>query len=172
MVKNYTNTSTYLLNNGCVNSTEGSQNVRFTQSAGGFSIIELMVVLAIIALLLTVVAPRYQGSISSSKEIVLKENLSTIRRALDQHYADTGKFPTKLEDLVAAKYLRNLPVDPLTNRNDSWILIGTNSLPIQAKDQLQNAPSQADTSQMTAVIQDIRSGAAGFSQDGGAFSAW
>jgi general secretion pathway protein G len=143
-----------------------------TRIAAGFSMIELMVVLAIIALLLTIVAPRYQGSIATSKEIVLKENLSTIRKALDQYYADKGKFPTKLDDLVTAQYLRILPIDPITNKNDSWILIGANAQPMQVREPTTSEAAKTTLTQTNAAIHDVRSGALGESKDGGAFNTW
>jgi general secretion pathway protein G len=135
----------------------------------GFSMIELMVVLAIIAILLTLVAPRYLGSVASGKETVLKENLSTVRRAIDQHFADRGAFPKKLEDLVTLQYLRSLPIDPITNSSESWILIGENAAPIEV---VSNSSSTAPPLGAGKPIRDVKSGAPGSARDGELFSKW
>src|SRR5258706_12914630 len=89
----------------------------------GFTLIELLVALAIIALLLSLAVPRYFGSLSRAEEAVLKENLTSMRDALDKHYADTGKYPASLEDLVTKKYLRNVPTDPVTQSQSTWIVV-------------------------------------------------
>lgn len=89
----------------------------------GFTLIELLVVFAIIATLLSLVAPRYFQSIDHSKEAALQENLATLRKALDQFQDDTGRYPATLEDLVTAKYLRKVPLDPVTESVDTWILV-------------------------------------------------
>jgi general secretion pathway protein G len=78
----------------------------------GFTLIELLVALAVIALLLSIVTPRYFGSVSKTEEAVLKENLHVMRDALDKHFADAGRYPDALADLVAKHYLRNIPNDP------------------------------------------------------------
>ena len=80
----------------------------------GFTLIELTIVLALIALLLTIAVPRYFHSIDNGKLNVQRQNLATIRDALDKFYGDQGKYPDELEDLVKKKYLRAIPVDPVT----------------------------------------------------------
>ena len=87
----------------------------------GFTLIELMVVLTIIALLLSLVVPDYIGRVRHAEEAVLKENLVLMRDALDKHYADAGRYPASLEDLVAKRYLRSIPPDPLTGTSASWV---------------------------------------------------
>jgi general secretion pathway protein G len=89
----------------------------------GFTLVELMVVLAIIALLVSIVAPHYAGRVTRAEETVLRENLALMRDALDQHYADAGRYPERIEDLVERRYLRALPVDPLTQRSDTWVAV-------------------------------------------------
>lgn len=88
-----------------------------------FTLIELLVVFAIIATLLSLVAPRYFKSIDHAKEVALRENLVTLRDALDKYYDDTGRYPNALDDLVSAKYLRSIPVDPVTDSQSSWIIL-------------------------------------------------
>jgi general secretion pathway protein G len=118
----------------------------------GFTLIELLVVMAIIATLLTLVVPRYYQHLERSKEAVLHENLATVRDAIDQYHADAGAWPSTMETLVEGRYLRALPIDPITERADTWQLI----------------PPPDGTS----GIYDIRSGAEGVSLDGRAYSDW
>ncbi|MDX8253084.1 type II secretion system protein [Acinetobacter pittii] len=80
----------------------------------GFTIVELLVVLAIIALLLSIVVPRYIDKIDESKEVALRQNLSSLRHSIDKFYADKGYYPEKLNDLVEKRYLREVPIDPIT----------------------------------------------------------
>jgi len=103
--------------------------------------------MAIVALLLTIAVPRYFGSLNKSKDVILQENLKVIRVTLDKFYADKGHYPDRLDELVEQKYLRSVPVDPITDSVQTWILI-------PAKD--------ADTK----GIFDVKSGAIGKSIDG------
>lgn len=89
----------------------------------GFTLIELLVVLGIVALMLTLAVPRYFPSVDSAKEALLAENLRNVRATLDHYYGDTGRYPDSLEQLVEKKYLRSLPLDPLTNSSTSWVLV-------------------------------------------------
>lgn len=90
---------------------------------GGFTLIELLVVLAIIAVMLTLALPRYYGQLDASKEAVLRENLRATRDVLDRFYADTGRYPEGLEELVERRYLRGLPIDPSTDSTATWVLV-------------------------------------------------
>ncbi len=85
--------------------------------------IELLVVLAVIALLLTMALPRYFNSIDTAKEVILTENLRLARETIDKFYANTGRYPGSLTELVEKKYLRALPVDPITESTTSWIIV-------------------------------------------------
>lgn len=119
----------------------------------GFTLIELLVVLAIIATLLSIVAPRYVHQSDRAKEAALKQNLSVMRRALDEYYSDTGRYPETLGALTEHRYLRALPLDPVTNRPDSWI------------------PVMGDGEDDKCIV-DVKSGAAGTALDGSAYRAW
>lgn len=90
------------------------------EHATGFTLVELMVVLTVIALLLSIVVPDYVGRVKRAEEAVLQENLMLMRDALDKHYADAGKYPASLEELVAKRYLRAIPKDPFTQSATSW----------------------------------------------------
>lgn len=89
----------------------------------GFTLVELMVVLAIIALLVSVVVPDYVGRMRRAEETVLQENLALMRDSLDKHYADTGKYPNTIEELVAKHYLRAIPKDPFTQSASTWVAV-------------------------------------------------
>lgn len=90
--------------------------------SSGFTLIELIVVLAIVALLVTVAAPRYFRSIDKTKETVLRSNLAVTRDALDKFYGDKGRYPGSLEELVQERYLRSLPYDPIADSSTDWII--------------------------------------------------
>jgi general secretion pathway protein G len=92
----------------------------------GFTLVELMVVLTVIGLLLSVVVPDYVGRVKRAEEAVLKENLVVMREALDKHYADAGKYPGTLDELVVKRYLRAIPADPFTQSASSWIAVPHN----------------------------------------------
>jgi general secretion pathway protein G len=119
----------------------------------GFTLIELMVVMAIVATLLTLALPRYFGSLDKSKEAVLKENLFQMREAISRYYADKGKYPESLDGLATEKYLRKVPLDPITESTATWLLV------------------QPEDPQKGGVY-DVRSGAPGKSRDGSEFSQW
>ncbi|MEW6590730.1 MAG: prepilin-type N-terminal cleavage/methylation domain-containing protein [Pseudomonadota bacterium] len=89
----------------------------------GFTLIELLVVLAIVATLLTLAVPRYFQHVERSKEAVLKENLATVRDAIDKYHADTNTWPATLETLAERRYLRTVPTDPITERADTWQIV-------------------------------------------------
>ena len=89
----------------------------------GFTLVELMVVLTVIALLLSIVVPDYVGRVRRAEEAVLKENLVALRDALDKHYADAGKYPGNLDELVAKRYLRAIPPDPFTQSPSTWVAV-------------------------------------------------
>ena len=95
----------------------------FRRARAGFTLIELLVVLAIVALLLTLAVPRYLPRIDGAKETILADNLRNTREVIDQFYSDTGRYPDSLEQLVEKKYLRSVPVDPVTDSTGTWIVV-------------------------------------------------
>jgi general secretion pathway protein G len=94
-----------------------------SRRGGGFTLIELLVVLGIIALLLTLAVPRYFPSVDRTKEVILSDNLRNMRLTIDQYYDDTGRYPDSLDQLVEKKYLRDMPVDPITDSTTTWVLV-------------------------------------------------
>jgi general secretion pathway protein G len=93
---------------------------RRLRGASGFTLIELLIVVSIIGILATLAAPSYQASVIKAREAALRQDLFTLRDVLDQHRADQGKYPSSLETLVSAGYLRAIPKDPFTDSTTSW----------------------------------------------------
>jgi general secretion pathway protein G len=124
----------------------------------GFTFIELMIVMAIIAVLMAVAVPIYTRSIQRSKESVLKNNLFTLRTVIDEYTYDKQKAPQTLQDLVADGYLRQVPMDPITGSNDTWKLI----MEDQGNTVNQSMPG----------IFDVRSGSDLTSLEGTQYSEW
>lgn len=93
---------------------------RVCRADKGFTLVELMIVVAIVGILTTISIPSYHTSLMKARETVLRQDLFTMREVLDQHRADQGKYPSSLGALVAAGYLRTVPKDPFTNSTDTW----------------------------------------------------
>jgi general secretion pathway protein G len=89
----------------------------------GFTLIEMLIVMAIVALLLTLALPRYWGALDKAKDVALQDNLKVLRSAIDQFNADKGHYPESLQELVEKKYLRSVPPDPITESIQTWIMI-------------------------------------------------
>jgi general secretion pathway protein G len=90
------------------------------RSQRGFTLIELLIVMSIIGILASIVVPNYKRNLIKAREAVLMEDLHQMRRAIDAYFADNISYPESLEDLVASKYLRDLPRDPFTQETDTW----------------------------------------------------
>ena len=119
----------------------------------GFTLIELLVVMAIIATLLSIAAPRYFGQVDVAREKALAQSLEVMRDAIDKFRADTGKYPATLNELVEKRYLRKLPLDPITESVETWELV---------------PPPDPNES----GVWDVRSGARGSGRDGRPFAEW
>lgn len=127
--------------------------VTWMKAGKGFTLIELLVVMAIIATLMTIAMPRYFNSLEASREATLRQSLAVLREALDHYYGDTGRYPDSLEQLVEQRYLRNTPLDPITERRDAWQLV---------------PPPEG----VTGGVADIKSGATGRARDGSLYAQW
>ena len=124
----------------------------------GFTLIELMVVMAIIVILAGIGTAVYTNSVTRSKEAVLKSDLFRMRDAIDQYYADKNKYPASLQALVDEKYLRGVPVDPFTNSTDTWQTVNAEPDPANPAGEI--------------GIFDVKSGAEGTAIDGTSYAEW
>jgi len=124
----------------------------------GFTMIELLVVLALIVILATMGMTQYRNSVVHAKEAVLKQDLFHMRDAIDQYYADKGQYPTTLDALVSEGYLRKLPEDPFTKSSTTW----------------QTVPAEPDPNNPTAEpgVYDVKSGSDASALDGTKYSDW
>ena len=132
------------------------RNGRSRTGQKGFTLIELIVVVAIIGILVGVALPAYHTSVVRSKEAVLREDLWIMRDSINQHFTDKGHYPPDLNALVEAGYIKTVPVDPITNSADTWVTEDAES-----DDADPDAPSG---------IKDVRSGASGSTVDGVQYS--
>ena len=128
------------------------------RSGAGFTLIELMIVMSLIVILASIGLTLYTNSVIRAKESVLKEDLFRMRDAIDQYYADKGKYPVTLDSLVSEKYLRSIPVDPFTNSADTW----------------RSIQSERDPTNPTAEpgVYDVRSGSDQKAIDGTNYADW
>jgi len=120
-----------------------------TSAARGFTLIEMLVVLSVIGLLLSIAAPAYLAHVDHARDLALKQDLKTVRDSIDKFHADRGRDPVDLTELVTTRYLREVPVDPVTDSTSSWV------------------PVQVDGG-----VHDLHSGAPGNGADGTPYASW
>jgi len=128
------------------------------RAARGFTLIEMMIVILIISILVSIAIPVYTKHLLHAREAVLKEDLYTLRNAIDQYTEDKAKAPQELNDLVGAGYLRKLPVDPFTNSSESW--------------QVEQDDTVMSLDQSQPGITDVHSGSTLLSSEGTPYNTW
>jgi general secretion pathway protein G len=126
--------------------------------ANGFTLLELIVVMALIGLLVGIAVPAYRDATRRAREAVLREDLQRMRKAIDEYHTDQGEYPPALEDLVAAGYLRALPQDPITESDATWVV--------------EYAPWEMVEAGQIAGVFNVRSGAEGEGLNGVPYSEW
>ena len=122
---------------------------------GGFTLIEMLIVVTIIGILVTLAQPSFNRAVTAAKEAALKENLFILRDVIDQFYADNTKYPTALTELVEKGYIRQVPKDPVTGSADSWVVV----------------PATDEQGQQVGVF-DVKSGSDRTARDGSRYSDW
>lgn len=125
---------------------------------GGFTLVELMIVMTIIGILASIAIPSYIRSVQKAKEAVLREDLHTLRTAIDSYTVDKEKAPQSLDDLVQAGYLKSIPNDPMTSRNDTWITSESDTM--------------TDINETQGGMDDVHSGSQGLASDGTTYNTW
>jgi general secretion pathway protein G len=131
----------------------------------GFTLLELIIVIAIIGILATIAMPALKNMPVRAKESVLKTNLRTLRDMIDQYYGDKGKYPTSLGALADEGYVRRLPVDPMTKSSETWV-------PVYEENDPDHPSAETDSDPSKPGIVDVHSGAAGNSLDGTPYKEW
>ncbi len=124
-------------------------------AASGFTLIELIVVFAILAMLVSLAVPRYFAHLDRTKEATLKHDLNVMRDAIDKYYGDKGKYPDTLQDLEKDRYIRSIPVDPITESATSWVVV--------------HPPAELNAK---GEVYDVKSGAEGKGADDKPYAEW
>jgi general secretion pathway protein G len=127
-------------------------------SERGFTLVELMIVMAIILILTMIAVPSFVRTVQRAKEATLKEDLHTMRTAIDSYTVDKEKAPQGLDDLVQAGYLKALPVDPMTNRSDTWMTSESDTM--------------TDIGETSGGMDDVHSGSEAVSSEGTTYNTW
>jgi prepilin-type N-terminal cleavage/methylation domain-containing protein len=140
----------------------------------GFTLIELLVVLAVVALMLTIAVPRYVDRVEMARETALKTDLKVMREAIDHFDGDRGRLPKSLDELVTRTYLKAVPLDPITGRNDTWVSVSAadDALLHPAPPAESSAAPSTGSASISDGLADVRSGAVGKGRDGTEYKEW
>lgn len=142
--------------------------MRLLLNRKGFTLIELMIVLMIISILASIAVPNYRSSLIRAREAVLADTLSQFRKTIDDYYADKGKYPDSLNDLVSGGYLRSLPKDPFTGSSETWVTVAPPELtpPTDIKGEQPAAVKEAGN------VYDVHSGSNLVGNNGVPYNEW
>lgn len=136
----------------------GTTILQKRQRQSGFTLIELMIVMAIIGILAVIAVPSYISAVRQAREAVLKEDLHVLRNAIDSYTADKQKAPQSLDDLVQEGYLKSIPEDPMTHSKDTWVT--------------DSSDSYTSVDETDPGITDVHSGSNDTGSDGQPYSSW
>lgn len=139
-------------------SIRSGKQARRGSGESGFTLVELMIVMTIIGILAAIAIPSYIRAVQKAREAVLKEDLHTMRTAIDSYTVDKQKAPQSLDDLVQAGYLKKIPDDPMTSRNDTWITSESDTM--------------TDIDETQGGMDDVHSGSEGMSSEGTTYNTW
>lgn len=137
----------------------------------GFTLIELMIVVTIVGILASIAVPNYRWSLIKAREAVLREDLYNIRSTIDQFSADQGKYPDALDELVNKGYMKGLPVDPFTNKSDSWLVVPPPAPTVSAGASGGSATTTSGTKEIGNVF-DVKSGSDLIGTNGKPYNEW
>ena len=132
------------------------------RNRAGFTMVELLVVTTVLMILAGLGLVQYRNSVTRAKEAVLKEDLFRLRDAIDQFYADRTQYPSSLDELVSAGYLRALPVDPFTQSKTSWVTVTADAA----------VPTAGAAAAAEPGVYDVKSGSDATSLDGTPYADW
>lgn len=136
--------------------------LKYLRNRKGFTLIELMIVVTIIGILAAIAVPNYRWGLIRAREAVLQENLYTMRSAIDQYYADQGKYPDTLDEMAEKRYLKSIPYDPFTGKNDTWVTVK----PIEPTGEIHTAE------EIKGNVADVHSGSDLVSSKGTPYKDW
>jgi general secretion pathway protein G len=140
------------------NPIRGRDKARNRSGESGFTLVELMIVMTIIGILAAIAIPSYIRAVQKAREAVLREDLHTMRTAIDSYTVDKEKAPQSLDDLVQAGYLKTVPIDPMTSRNDTWMTSQSDTM--------------TDINETQGGMDDVHSGSEGMSSQGTTYNTW
>jgi general secretion pathway protein G len=135
----------------------------------GFTLLELIIVVAMIGILASIAMPALKDMPTRAKESVLKTNLRTLREVIDQYYGDKGRYPATLEQLVETKYLRQVPFDPFTKSSQTWVLTYEEET---TGEEEAGPPATGEEEEQGPGIVDVHSGSSATSLDGTPYAKW